>query len=399
MAKRTLRVLFYAPAVLEYANRVAAGVCWYQTNHPDDVVIRDFRYLPSDHERPCEPKDRVWNSWRADGIVSMVGRHHDMPAEMATCGRPVVNACTNCWDLLPTVRVSPDSLAQLADRYFSRLGFRHFAFVGLAGAPSMTERCEVYCRRLRGRGVEPLVYELRNDPIMGLGQVEELAAAEPGLIELLVSAPKPLALLAGSDQIGRAVCNACRAAGVSVPSAVSVLGIDNLILGRTCDPPLSSIHSPGEEVGGRAMETLVEMMAGATPPRKPVEIPATRLIPRQSTTGRPTGGGGDVERALQLIRDRACGATIEQILDELGVSRRTLERQFKAAAVGRSPGEELQRVRLERGVELLRTTDLPIARIAEVLGYAKPGNFTDAFTEHFGVPPSRYRARRADAQA
>ena len=69
-------------------------------------------------------------------------------------------------------------------------------------------------------------------------------------------------------------------------------------------------------------------------------------------------------RALTLIRERACdGSGVEEVLDDLTVSRSTLERQF-LAAVGRTPGQEMLRVRLQRAKELLRTTALPVSKVA-----------------------------------
>jgi AraC-like DNA-binding protein len=60
--------------------------------------------------------------------------------------------------------------------------------------------------------------------------------------------------------------------------------------------------------------------------------------------------------------------SVEQIADELGVSRRTIERRVRAA-IGRSVLEEIQACRLSRAKRLLRETDLPIKTVAYLSGF------------------------------
>jgi LacI family transcriptional regulator len=114
------------------------------------------------------------------------------------------------------------------------------------------------------------------------------------------------------------------------------------------------------------------------------------VIARKSTT-LGSEKETDVVRARQIIRDRACeGVSIEEILDALSVSRSTLTREF-ASVLGCTPGEEMTRVRLERSKELLGTTTLPIARIAQMVGYASATNFTTFFRRHTGKTPRAFR--------
>jgi AraC-like DNA-binding protein len=56
------------------------------------------------------------------------------------------------------------------------------------------------------------------------------------------------------------------------------------------------------------------------------------------------------------------------------------------------------RIRLAQ--RALRTSDLPVAALAEQLGYASDSTFSHAFTRVAGVSPSRYRQdqRRALSQ-
>ena len=100
------------------------------------------------------------------------------------------------------------------------------------------------------------------------------------------------------------------------------------------------------------------------------------------------------QKALRIISQRACdGLTVKDMLRELHVSRLALEREF-AAHVGKTPGQMLKESRLARARELLTTTQLPIKRIAQAVGYVKASNFGDFFRAQTGQLPQEYRSGR-----
>ena len=59
--------------------------------------------------------------------------------------------------------------------------------------------------------------------------------------------------------------------------------------------------------------------------------------------------------------------------------------------MGMSLQEYLMKCRIERGKELLGTTDFPIQEIAARTGYDNPLNFSRAFRQSCGVSPVNYR--------
>ncbi|MEZ4336959.1 MAG: helix-turn-helix domain-containing protein [Sandaracinaceae bacterium] len=86
---------------------------------------------------------------------------------------------------------------------------------------------------------------------------------------------------------------------------------------------------------------------------------------------------------------------ITEVAKAVGASERTLTRRF-AATVGLSPARFLRRLRLETAERLLATTDLPIAEIAERVGYEDERAFRRAFGRREGRSPADYRrAHRA----
>jgi LacI family transcriptional regulator len=84
------------------------------------------------------------------------------------------------------------------------------------------------------------------------------------------------------------------------------------------------------------------------------------------------------------------GIKVQDVVRELGISRRILDARF-AARVGHTPHEEIARQQFRRVEQLLTETDLPLATIAERCGFRHAEYMTVAFTRRHGLPPSRWR--------
>ena len=79
--------------------------------------------------------------------------------------------------------------------------------------------------------------------------------------------------------------------------------------------------------------------------------------------------------------------SVETIGAELGLSRVQLYRKVKALT-GQSPVELLRTARLNKGRELLQTTDKNISEVAYEVGFTAPSYFTKCFKDEFGISPS-----------
>lgn len=74
----------------------------------------------------------------------------------------------------------------------------------------------------------------------------------------------------------------------------------------------------------------------------------------------------------------------------VGVHPVTLARAFRRS-FGCTMGEYVRHRRIERAMELLRTSRLPLAEIAVVNGFADQSHFSNLFRRKVGLTPSRYR--------
>ncbi|ROR31705.1 two-component system response regulator YesN [Mobilisporobacter senegalensis] len=84
--------------------------------------------------------------------------------------------------------------------------------------------------------------------------------------------------------------------------------------------------------------------------------------------------------------------SVETICEHLHISTAYFSTLFKKET-GQSYVAYLTKVRLEKAVELLNTTDYKTYIISNKVGYAEPNYFSYVFKKQFGVSPSKFRGR------
>jgi len=110
----------------------------------------------------------------------------------------------------------------------------------------------------------------------------------------------------------------------------------------------------------------------------------------------PAGDGPEItafeERVHAAIQDNLADPdfTVEQLAEELGLTRRTLTRKTKSH-VGQTPSELIRTTRVEHGARLLAETGETVSQIAYAVGFNSLSYFSRSFRAHFGVSPSSYR--------
>jgi AraC-like DNA-binding protein len=98
-----------------------------------------------------------------------------------------------------------------------------------------------------------------------------------------------------------------------------------------------------------------------------------------------------VSRALKLLHDdprRDWG--VEELARSANTSRSVLGERFKSL-LGQSPIRYLVEWRMQLAANLLRTTPLKLAAVAEQSGYGSEAAFSRAFHRHLGQSPAQWR--------
>ncbi|MFE3456421.1 GlxA family transcriptional regulator [Nocardiopsis aegyptia] len=106
---------------------------------------------------------------------------------------------------------------------------------------------------------------------------------------------------------------------------------------------------------------------------------------------RTAPAGSRLEPLLRWMADHADRPlTVAEIAVRAGTSPRTLTRRFREQT-GTTPLQWLHRQRVHQAQHLLETTDHPVERIAERVGFGSPTAFRDRFRRVAGTSPQAYR--------
>lgn len=101
--------------------------------------------------------------------------------------------------------------------------------------------------------------------------------------EALLRLPdRPTAIFAANDEQALGVVEAARAANLSVPGDLSVVGFDDLPAARRATPALTTVRQPLAAMGRQGGWMLAALIAGRSPRTDRVEL-ATDLVVRDST--------------------------------------------------------------------------------------------------------------------
>jgi len=391
MPRKKLRIGMHCDLSDPIAERPLGGMLRFAAARRD-VLLCDCRV--SLHDIDFRTSNPPWKG-RVDGVVLSISL--ERPEEPDVIARWVarggVPAVSTAGDILhprlPVVCTAVASIARLAADHLVQCGCRSFLHAGYLLSMGSRRRAEAFRNVLAVRGFDLTEFEFAVR-IMDETEFATLADDAARLARLLESLPKPLGVLALGDPFARGVLQVCDSLGLQVPRQVAIVGVNDTPLAFAQRPTLTSIGYPGEKVGQAAMTLLLRLIDGARRPRRPIEIPATQLFVRESTTG-SVEEGDELAKAVEMVRRHACsGLTVGDLVESLSVSRRWLELEFRKH-LGRSPNEEIQRVRLFHAEQMLHLTDIPITRVAELVGFSESSGLTHFFQNHTSYSPTAYR--------
>jgi LacI family transcriptional regulator len=336
--------------------------------------------------------EKAWPVLRSVDAHGIILRDGDKVEEALACGLPAVVVGHKQSEIQGLVNVVTDSesVGRMGAEHLIGCGFKHFAYCGYAKASFESTAWSDIRRQAFSRTVVEWGFE--SPPQYALSMTAENWSRElQSLSRWLGQLPKPLGLMACNDDCAQRVMAACKAASLAVPDMVGVIGADNdeVVCGLT-DPAISSIAINFERAGyeaAHALDRLMRRMDGI-PPR--ITAVASHLVPRRSTDF-VSAEEPHLTRALQHIRDHARhGLCVNQVAQAAGLSRRALEKRFRNL-LGRSVLEEIRRVRTDLIARLLVETSMPVAEIADLLGFTDTQHIARYFRAGKGSSPSAYR--------
>lgn len=160
-----------------------------------------------------------------------------------------------------------------------RHGNRRIAFIrGPAHFHTSQERFKGYVTTLKKHGI-PL-----DESLIVLGNFRSQSGYD-AVMTLLERKAEFTALMACNDMMAFGALRALQERGLSVPKQVEVMGCDNVRFCNMVHPTLSTVAQPIEEIGRRAAEVMVDLLAGRRTEKEDIWLEA-HVLQRGSTRSR-----------------------------------------------------------------------------------------------------------------
>jgi len=329
--------------------------------------------------------------WKGDGILAWLAGDDELAKFVIEMRLPAVDFSFRRAELpLPRVLSDHAATARLVAEHFMVRGFRHFAFYSSTDNWAFNEAGQAYGEELEAAGRKCAWLKWHLSPAFSMGR-QQWADKRKWLAGQLKASPKPLALYAASDDHALEVVEVCEAVGLAIPDEVAVVGMGNAIAAvEAMRTPVSSVDEDFAMQGYRGAELLDRLMQGRPAPPRPIRIPPAGLIVRKSSDLLAVAHLG-VAKALRFIWencDKPIG--VEDVVAAAAMSRSALHQAF-VEHIGRPPGSELHRVRIEMAKKLLRSSSLKLETLSENCGFRSANSFWVAFKQATGVSPRQYK--------
>ena len=359
---------------------VIRGIADYSQHHGHWNLLID----PRDHEQ----RSALPDLWNGDGIIARIGSRTQLQ-QIRDRAIATVNVDTVFEGLDDIYDVITDDTAR-AEMAFAHLrdrGFEQFAYFAPPSRKYSNKRGREFVALVKQAGFECREYK----PGYRVGRKIGWEEQQRRVSRWLATLNSPVAILTADAHCGRQLAEICYLGSIRVPDEVAILAGDtDELMCDVCTPPLSSVAVAGRRIGYEAAAVLDRYMQGQALTPGPRMVPPEGVISRQSTDILAIDDEV-VVHALRYIQSHAFhDIAVKDILREVPVSRRSLEIQFQKY-LGRSPAEEIRRVRLEKGKSMLSRTELPIGEIATACGFSNATRFGVAFRKRFQQTPLEYR--------
>lgn len=327
-------------------------------------------------------------TWKANGLIANMS-NSDMANEITAAGVSLVTIPTGKQGIEGHPNICDDTGAtgRLAAEYLLERGFRQFAFCGFGDYWSEVRR-QSFSDVVRNHNYEIHIYQppIRKTQFKWESEISNMT-------KWLKSLPKPIGLMACNDERGQQLLDACNIASLNVPDEIAILGVDNNdMICETTDPPMSSIVLNFNKCGYEAATILAKLMRGENAAHEKISVEPLMVVSRQSTNLLAIQDR-DIADALKYIREHAREKiNVNELVKVATVSRHVLYRKF-CSAIGRSPHEEILRVRMNEVASMLVTTRLSISKIAYRMGEQDDKHISRCFRQVMGMSPAAYRKK------
>ncbi|WP_425396485.1 DNA-binding transcriptional regulator [Aeoliella sp.] len=384
--KRKLKkVAVLVETTRSYARGLVTGISRYAREQGDWALYFTPRGLD-------DPVPHWLKDWSGDGILARI-ENEKMLQEVRACKVPVVDfrRVVEVGNI-PVIGPNDQLVSRNVYEHFRQRGFRHIGYYGMpdSAAGAMKRRAQYLAAECENDDIPLLRFRSRTRRRYHTASSWE--REHDTLAQWLSELPKPVGVMACTDDYGVRLLDAARRADVAVPEEVAVVAVGNdECLCQLATPSLSSVALNSEHIGYEGAKVLDGLMRGKSRKQnKQIHIDPAGVVPRLSSDILAVSDPRAAS-AIRFIREHAFREIgVTDVMKHVHMSRTGLNTLLRNA-INRSVHEEIRRVRLERVRELLITTDAPIKEIAYKTGFHYPEYLVRAFKNTTGKTPREFR--------
>jgi len=333
--------------------------------------------------------------WNCRGIIIECGGRAEILSPSLFGNTPVVFFNQN-FETLPkqyfAIRHDSQRTGVLAARELLLHNYKSFAFIPTPANPFWCqERRQGFVSALTLNGKTCIDFTW---PEKTNQDIHRMQALQKFLREL----PKPGAVFAANDVLAADVITAARLSGISIPTDIAILGVDNETdICEHTNPTLSSIEPDFRRGGNLAMLMLLAVMRNGQSFRGIRQRTFGDLhVVRRLSIKRLQHPDPIVAKALDLIRQKACnGLKAAEVLRLFPCSRRMAYLRF-SKAVGHSILDEIQSIRLDRAKQLLLNPNQQLKPLADFCGFSHPNSLRKFFLKETGMTLSEWQKKHCN---
>lgn len=367
----------------EEVNSIIEGAMLYINEHPGLRLVK----VPVNSGKAPESID--WQ--QIDGVLAWIGRRNSWLLEMK---KPKVN-CSGDFsaEQMPVVAYDNQQIVKAVLAQATRLNVREVVSLRQAGVGQHHQEWDGQLfEALKKCGISYCTHEHDNLELAPELAHSMLRFSDPAkqikLLQLLNGLKKPSLIWAECGVVGDMICKMINHLGFSIPEEMAVLANNDT---RAARPPLSVIPMPGQLMGLEAMKLLDFMIHHGEVRRREVCLRLPPVILRASTDRQTKPL--EISHASELIREYASqGLTVNELAELMNMNRLKLNRLFKKH-FGKPPVKAIHEERLSRIHHWLCDTDLAMARIAKLNGFANIFHFYRFFKRLTKMTPTEYRLK------
>lgn len=381
-----LRLLFISDFTESFAYNLLNGIVNYTREHDQWEICR----MPPGYMKKLGTQGLIdWaKNWEADAIIGQFDQNVDMEQFNRNGIVVVAQDYKKRFSTIPNITADYIGTGRMGAEHFLDKGFTNFGYFGLRDVCWSDERCYGFRKRIEEAGYGSNFYTYNMQDIDNLWYYERTHLAK-----WLQDLPKPIAIMACDDNQGSNLIDACNSLSIKIPSEIAVLGVDNdEMVCKLNTPSLSSIRVNIEDGGYQTAALIERLVKYPDSGREDVVLCPIKVVGRISTAAFATGDE-EIQKAIKFIHQNLQRKiSVEDVLKEVALSRRLLERRFKAVT-GESVYQYVTKQKMDLFANMLLDTNDQVINIAISLGENDSKSIARRFKAIYGCAPNEWREK------